>query len=82
MVLAVGSFLVVFAAAYSTPILVNYLTECFPELAFEVSVIMSVYRQVFGLSLPFFFIIPWTKRVGVGWYDLPPSTSFPTIPFL
>ena len=69
MVLAVGTFLVVFAAAYSTPVLVNYMTECFPELALEVSVIMSLYRQILGLSVPF-FIISWTKRVGTGWYDL------------
>ena len=33
-------------------------------LVLEVSVIVSVYRQVFVLSSPF-FIIPWTKRVGV-----------------
>ena len=54
MVLAFGIFLIMFAGTYSTPITVNYITECFPDLALEVSTIMSVYRQVFGLSLPFF----------------------------
>ena len=67
MVLALGQFLVVFAGSYSTPIVVNYITECFPELALEVSVVMGIYRQVFGLSLPF-FIVPWTEVVGPGWY--------------
>ncbi len=66
MVLALGAFLIMFAGTYSTPITVNYVTECFPELSLEVSVIMSVYRQVLGLSLPF-FVIPWRARVGSGW---------------
>lgn len=66
MVLALGVFLVKFGGAYSTPITVNYVTECFPELATEVSVIMGFYRQVLGLSIPF-FIRPWSARVGPGW---------------
>ena len=66
MVPAVGIFLVMFAGTYSTPITVNYISECFPERVLEVSIIMSVYRQVFGLSLPF-FVIPWSERVGPGW---------------
>lgn len=75
MVLAVGSFLVVLAAAYSTPILLEYITQYFPEPVPELSVIMSVYRQIFGPSLPF-FIIAWVKRVGTGWYDLLPQFDF------
>lgn len=56
-----------FGGTYSTPITVNYVTECFPQSALEVAVIMGVYRQVFGLSLPF-FILPWKARVEPGWY--------------
>ena len=66
MVLALGSFLVLFGGIYSTPITVNYITECFPGLALEVSVALSVYRQVLGLSLPF-FIPAWRARMGYGW---------------
>lgn len=66
MVLALGVFLVMFGGTYSTPITVNYITECFPTSALEVSVIMAVYRQIFGLSLPF-FVLPWRSRVGAGW---------------
>lgn len=67
MVLALGVFLLMFGGTYSTPITVNYVTECFPQSALEVAVIMGVYRQVFGLSLPF-FILPWKARVEPGWY--------------
>ncbi|KAL8866701.1 MAG: hypothetical protein Q9174_006143, partial [Haloplaca sp. 1 TL-2023] len=66
MVLALGVFLLMFGGTYSTPITVNYVTECFPQSALEVAVIMGVYRQVFGLSLPF-FILPWKARVEPGW---------------
>ena len=66
MVLALGVFLIMFGGTYSTPITVNYITECFPNSALEVSVIMGVYRQIFGLSLPF-FVLPWKARVGAGW---------------
>ncbi len=66
MVLALGVFLIMFGGTYSTPITVNYITECFPTSALEVSVIMAVYRQIFGLSLPF-FVLPWKSRVGAGW---------------
>ena len=66
MVLALGVFLIMFGGTYSTPITVNYITECFPTSALEVSVIMAVYRQIFGLSLPF-FVLPWRSRVGSGW---------------
>ena len=66
MVLALGTFFVIFAGSYSTPITVNYITECFPSLALEVSVIMGVYRQVLGLSIPF-FLFNWEAEVGRGW---------------
>ena len=66
MVLALGTFLVIFAACYSTPITVNYITECFTTLPLEVAVIMNVYRQVLGLSFAF-FVFPWEAAVGPGW---------------
>ena len=66
MVLALGTFLVMFAGSYSTPITVNYVTECFPDLSLEVSVIMNVYRQLLGLSFPF-FALSWQASVGSGW---------------
>ncbi|MCJ1260091.1 hypothetical protein MMC24_007931 [Lignoscripta atroalba] len=66
MVLAVGTFLVMFGACYSTPITVNYVTECFTNLPLEVAVTMNVYRQIFGLSLPF-FVLHWQAAVGSGW---------------
>ncbi|KAI4199449.1 MAG: hypothetical protein LQ348_001888 [Seirophora lacunosa] len=49
MVLALGVFLLIFGGTYSTPITVNYVTECFPQSALEVAVIMGVYR----------FSVPW-----------------------
>ena len=46
-----------FRGTYSTPITVNYITECFATSALEVSVIMAVYRQIFGLGLPFLWVL-------------------------
>lgn len=66
MVLALGTFLVVFGACYSTPISVNYIIECFKTSPLEVAVIMNVYRQILALALPF-FIIPWQDAVSPGW---------------
>lgn len=67
MVLALGTFLVIFAACFSTPITVNYIAECFKGSVIEVAIIMNVYRQALGLALPF-FIFPWQSRIGSGWY--------------
>jgi len=72
MVLAVGVFFLMFGGTYSTPITVNYVTECFPQSAQEVSVIMGVYRQIFGLSLPFFILL-WKEKVTAGWWVNPSS---------
>ena len=66
MVLALGTFLVVFAASYSTPISINYIIECFKSSPLEVAVIMNVYRQGIALALPF-FILPWEDSVTSGW---------------
>ncbi|KAG6999255.1 dipeptidyl-aminopeptidase B [Physcia stellaris] len=65
MVLALGTFLVIFAACFSTPITVNYIAECFKGSVIEVAIVMNVYRQALGLALPF-FIFPWQSRVGSG----------------
>lgn len=66
MVLALGTFLVIFGACYSTPISVNYIIECFKTSPLEVAVIMNVYRQILALAVPF-FIFPWEDAVSVGW---------------
>ena len=62
-----GTFLVIFAACFSTPITVNYIAECFKGSVIEVAIVMNVYRQALGLALPF-FIFPWQSRIGSGWY--------------
>ena len=66
MVLALGLFLVVFAATISVPICINYATECFLTSANEVAVAMNMYRLGFSIALGF-FIFPWESAVGVGW---------------
>ena len=66
MVLALGTFLVIFGACYCTPISVNYIIECFKTSSLEVAVIMNVYRQILALALPF-FIFPWQGAVSAGW---------------
>ena len=66
MVLALGSFLITFAAILSVPVTVNYTIECFKHNSAECGAIMGFYRLIFGLAIPF-FIGPWISRVGVGW---------------
>ena len=66
MVLALGLFLVIFAATISVPICINYATECFLTSASEVAVAMNMYRLGFSIALGF-FIFPWESAVGVGW---------------
>ena len=66
MVLALGLFLVVFAATVSLPICVNYATECFLTSASEVAIAMNMYRLGFPIGLGF-FIFFWESAVGVGW---------------
>ena len=74
MVLALGTFLVVFGACYSTPITINYIIECFKTIPLEVAVIMHVYRQILALALPF-FLFSWKGAVSAGWYVLPLPSS-------
>lgn len=67
MVLALGSFLVTFAAMASVPVAVNYLAECFRGHTVEVSAILGVYRLSLGLAVPF-FIESWINCIGgPGW---------------
>ena len=66
MILALGLFLVVFAATLSVPICINYATECFLMSASEVAVTMNMYRLGFSIALGF-FLFPWRAAVGAGW---------------
>lgn len=66
MVLALGLFLVVFAATLSVPVCINYATECFLTSPNEVAVAMNMYRLGFSIALGF-FTIPWEAAVGAGW---------------
>lgn len=66
MVLAVGAFLIAFAAILSVPVAVNYVAECFKEYAAETGTIMNLYRLLFGLIVPF-FITPWERAISIGW---------------
>ena len=75
MVLALGTFLVIFGACYSTPISMNYIIECFKSSPLEVAVIMNVYRQILAIALPF-FLVPWERAVTAGWSVL--SLRFPS----
>lgn len=66
MVLALGLFLVVFAATLSVPICINYVTECFLTSVNEVAITMNMYRLGFSIALGF-FVFPWVAAVGAGW---------------
>ena len=66
MVLALGLFLVVFAATLGVPVCMNYATECFLTSPNELSVAMNMYRLSLTISLGF-FSFPWERAVGVGW---------------
>ena len=66
MVLALASFLIFFAGIALVPVMVNYVVECFPEHAAEANTLMTFYRLIFGLLIPF-FITGWEAKVGVGW---------------
>ena len=66
MVLALGLFLVNYSALLCVPICVNYVVECFVDFPMEVGVAMNIYREGFGLVIPF-FLSQWQGRVGIGW---------------
>lgn len=67
MVIALGAFMITFAATSSIPVAVNYVVECFRDNPLEVSTIMGVYRLSLGLAVPF-FVDPWMAAVhGPGW---------------
>jgi hypothetical protein len=65
-VLALGSFLITFAAFCSVPVAVNYMVGCFRDHPTEAACIMGTYRLALGLGVPF-FVDAWIAKVGVGW---------------
>jgi hypothetical protein len=67
MVLALGCFMVIFAAVAMIPPCLNYIVEAFsPAFANEVSAMMNFYRLVFGIGITF-FLFPWAEKVGMNW---------------
>lgn len=66
MVLALGSFLIWFAALLALPVCYNYVVECFLNHPVEASVSLNAYRVSFGI-LSVFVITDWQAAVGVGW---------------
>ena len=66
MVLALGAFLVTFAAMLCVPVSINYFAECFTHHAQESSNIMGAFRLTLGLVIPF-YVDPWEAKVGIGW---------------
>lgn len=76
MILAVGVFLQSFGALLAQSITLNYAVECFTHMASEVTIIITLFRLAFGVSIPF-FIDQWEDKVGIGW--LFGTTAFITI---
>lgn len=66
MVLALGSFLIWFAALLALPVCYNYVVECFLHNPVEASVSLNAYRVSFGL-MSVFVVTQWQSAVGVGW---------------
>ena len=66
MVLALGIFLVAFAALLAVPIAVNYAVECFINNATECTIIITIYRLGWGVAIPF-YIAQWEARVHIVW---------------
>ena len=66
MVLALGVFLVNFCDFALVPIVSNYVVESFTNHPSEANTIMSFYRLILGLFVPF-FIDDWEASIGVGW---------------
>lgn len=65
-VLALGILLLSTSEIANTPIVVNYVSECFVAHPSEVFVILQFYRLILGTTVTF-FINPWVKAVGPGW---------------
>lgn len=66
MVLALGVFLFNCCGISVLPIISNYVMESFTNHPSEANTIMSFYRLILGLFVPF-FIDGWKTRVGAGW---------------
>ncbi|KAK4496189.1 hypothetical protein PRZ48_012169 [Zasmidium cellare] len=65
-VLALGILLLQISEIAVTPIVVNYVSECFVAHPSEVFVMLQFYRLVLGCTVAF-FINPWVDAVGAGW---------------
>ena len=66
MVVAFGSFLITAADMFIVANTTTYVSECFIGHTSESACVMSFYRVLLGLVVPF-FINPWIAKVGVGW---------------
>ena len=66
MVLALGVFLIVFAALLAQPIVINYAVECFTDYATECAIAIAIYRLGWGVAIPF-YIAQWEDKVHIGW---------------
>ena len=66
MVLALATFLIVFSVNTLTPVMINYVVESFTGYAAEATTIMTFYRLILGLLVPF-FVEEWEERITVGW---------------
>ena len=66
MVLAFASFLVTIGSFSTVPILANYVVECFIDYPVDAAMSNTLFRIVWGLSIPF-YINEWAAEVGVGW---------------
>lgn len=66
MVVALGVFLIVFAALLAQPIVINYAVECFTEYATEATIAIAIYRLGWGVAIPF-YIAQWEGKVHLVW---------------
>lgn len=65
-IMALGEFLIVFAAVACVPPTMNYIIEAFHHYPQEVAAIMNVYRLGFAIAIQFFYG-PWVASIGVNW---------------
>ena len=64
--LGFASFLINMSVNALTGVVTNYAVECFTGFAAETTTILSFYRLVLGVTVPF-FIVPWRDSIGIGW---------------
>lgn len=66
MVYTLGIFFQAIGNLITVPIAVNYVAESFMQYGAEATLIMSFYRTIWGVVVPF-FAMRWIDAVGVGW---------------